>query len=107
MQTYSVFVTNPDGSEHRLEIPAGWQVMEALRDYGFPVKAECGGACCCATCHVYIDAEWLDRLSPVSDDEEAMLDSALEPRENSRLSCQIIMRADLDGLRLTVAPNGL
>jgi len=107
METYTVIVANPDGTESRLDIPAGWQVMEALRDYGFPVKAECGGACCCATCHVYIDPEWLGRLQPVRDDEEAMLDSALGLQDNSRLSCQIIMSKELDGLRLTVAPNGV
>lgn len=107
MQTYQVIVLNPDGTETALDVPEGWQVMEALRDYGFPVKAECGGACCCATCHVYIAEDWLDRLYPMRDDEESMLDGALSPQDNSRLSCQIIMSAELDGLRLTVAPNGV
>lgn len=107
METYHITVINPDGSEDRLEIPAGWQVMEALRDHGYPVKAECGGACCCATCHVYVAEEWLGRIPPMGDDEEAMLDSALALQENSRLSCQLVMNADLDGLRVAVAPNGV
>lgn len=107
METYHITVINADGTEDQLEIPVGWQVMEALRDYGYPVKAECGGACCCATCHVYVDPAWLSRIPQMSDDEEAMLDSALALQDNSRLSCQLVMRAELDGLRLTVAPNGV
>lgn len=107
METYHITIITQDGSEERLEIPAGWQVMEALRDYGYPVKAECGGACCCATCHVYVEPEWLSRLPAISDDEEAMLDSALALQDNSRLSCQLVMGADLDGLRLRIAPNGV
>jgi len=105
MKTLKIHVTNLDGTEEIVDALAGWQVMEILRDHGFPIKAECGGACCCATCHVYVDSEWLPRLAPPGDDEEAMMDSALEVRENSRLSCQIIMRDDLDGLRVTIAPN--
>lgn len=105
MKTLTIHVTDRDGSVHAVEALAGWQVMEILRDHGFPVKAECGGACCCATCHVYVDPEWIPRIAPIGDDEEAMLDSALDVRENSRLSCQIVMSDALDGLRVTVAPN--
>ncbi len=105
MKTLTLRVTDPEGHEHVVEALAGWQVMEILRDYGFSIKAECGGACCCATCHVYIDPEWLSRTGGPNDDEEAMLDSALEVRDNSRLSCQIIMSEALDGLRLRIAPN--
>lgn len=90
---------------HTLEALSGWQVMEILRDNGFPVKAECGGACCCATCHVYVDPEWIPRIVPMRDDEEVMLDSALEVKDNSRLSCQIVMSDALDGLRVIMAPN--
>ena len=67
--------------------------------------AECGGACACATCHAYVDAAWLEKLPAMDDMEDAMLDSALERRPNSRLSCQIEITDDLDGLVLTVADN--
>jgi 2Fe-2S ferredoxin len=101
-----IFVTTPDGREHVLDAIEGWQVMEILRDQGMPIKGECGGCCCCATCHVYVDPAWLPKLYPMRDDEESMLDQAQSPVEsNSRLSCQIIMTADLNGLRLTVAPG--
>jgi 2Fe-2S ferredoxin len=105
MKTLKIHVTDRGGATHTLDALPGWQVMEVLRDNGFPVKAECGGSCCCATCHVYIDPEWVSRIPPVGDDEEAMLDSAMEVRDNSRLSCQIVMSDALDGLCVTVAPN--
>lgn len=105
MKTLKIHVTNIDGTVHTVEALAGWQVMEILRDYGFPIKAECGGACCCATCHVYIPPEWADRLKPMSEDEEVMLDSAIDVRSNSRLSCQIVMSDDMDGLHVIIAPN--
>jgi len=53
-----IFVTDPQGKEHELEALEGWRVMEIIKDYGLPLKAECGGACCCATCHVYVSEEW-------------------------------------------------
>jgi 2Fe-2S ferredoxin len=105
MKTLTLNVTHSDGTEHTLEALAGWQVMEILRDHGFPVKAECGGACCCATCHVYIAPEWLGRIPSMGEEEEVMLDSALQVRDNSRLSCQIVMSEALDGLRVLIAPN--
>ena len=81
--------------------------MEIIRDHGFPMKAECGGACACATCHVYIGQEWINKLHPRSAEEEAMLDEAFDLRINSRLSCQIIMSVELDGLRVFLAENPL
>ena len=79
--------------------------MEVIRDYDLPIKAECGGACACATCHVYVDAEWLPKLIPASDEEIGMLDSAFDVQANSRLSCQILTAPELDGLRVTIAPS--
>ncbi len=105
MKTLTLNVTHSDGTDHTLEALEGWQVMEILRDYGFPLKAECGGACCCATCHVYIAPEWAGRVPPMGEEEEVMLDSALQVQENSRLSCQIVMTEALDGLRVLIAPN--
>ena len=101
-----IFVTDPDGKEHELEALEGWRIMEIIKDYGLPLKAECGGACCCATCHVYVDSEWMDKLYDMRDDEEDMLDEALgEVTDNSRLSCQILMSEELDGLKVTIAPG--
>lgn len=98
-----IFVTDQDGNRHELEAIEGWQVMEIIRDYGLPIKAECGGACCCATCHVFVDAEWQDKLFKMRDDEDDMLDEIFDRAENSRLSCQILMSEELDGLSVTLA----
>lgn len=103
-----IFVTDFDGAVHELEGIEGWRVMEIIRDYGLPIKAECGGACCCATCHVYVDDDWVPKLYPQSDDEKDLLDDqgvGLQP--NSRLSCQILMSEELDGLRLTMGAGSL
>ncbi len=102
-----IYVTDLEGIEHELEAVEGWRVMEIIRDYGLPIKAECGGACSCATCHVYVEEEWLDKIPAMKDEEEEMLDSAFDVQENSRLSCQIILDESLDGLRVTLAkgPN--
>ncbi|MGH6871677.1 MAG: 2Fe-2S iron-sulfur cluster-binding protein [Rhizomicrobium sp.] len=93
------------GAEHVLEGRDGWSVMEILRDAGLPIAAECGGACACATCHVYVDESWTDRLAPKSDAEIDMLDMALAVEPNSRLSCQITCKPELDGITVTIAPE--
>ncbi len=98
-----IHVTDQDGKEHTLDAIEGWRVMEIIRDHGLPIKAECGGACACATCHVYVDEEWQDKLAEMHDEEEEMLDEAFEVEDNSRLSCQIIMDESLDGLKVTLA----
>lgn len=101
-----IIATDPDGKEHMLDAVEGWQVMELLRDQDMPIKAECGGCCCCATCHVYVAPEWMDKLPPMRDDEESALDQAVaEVRPNSRLSCQIIMSEALNGLKVEIAPG--
>ena len=100
-----LFVTDQDGLEHELEALEGWRVMEVILDWGLPIKAECGGALACATCHVYVDPEWVDRLVPMSDEEEERLDDAMLVKANSRLSCQILMSDELDGLRVALAPG--
>ncbi len=99
-------VTDPTGVEHELEALEGWRVMEIIRDYGLPIKAECGGACSCATCHVYVDPDWLAKCPPMREDEEDMLDQAFDVEDNSRLSCQLIMNEALDGLKVKIAPSG-
>ncbi len=98
-----IYVTDLDGVEHALDAVEGWRVMEIIRDHGLPIKAECGGACACATCHVYVDEEWEDKVPPKGDEEDEMLDEAFNLEDNSRLSCQIIMNEDLNGLKVTIA----
>ena len=93
-----VVVRMPDGSSHRLEALEGWRVMEVIRDWGLPIKAECGGACACATCHVYVDEAWREKVGGPSPMEEDMLDFGFDVRPNSRLSCQIKVSDELDGL---------
>ena len=105
MKNVTLFVTDYDGKEHMLEGLEGWRAMEVIRDYGLPIKAECGGACACATCHVYVDPEWVSKLVPPTADEELSLDDAMAVEDNSRLSCQIILNEELEGLKLTLAPN--
>ena len=90
-----------NGKEHAIDAPVGQTVMEAAVKHAVPgIDADCGGACACATCHVYVDAAWLDKTgTPVPGSQEAsMLSFAAEAEFNSRLSCQIAMREELDGL---------
>jgi 2Fe-2S ferredoxin len=100
-----IFATDRDGKKYELEGRDGWTVMEILRDGGLDISAECGGACACATCHVYVAPDWYDKLNPPSDAEIDMLDMALAVEPTSRLSCQITCSPELDGLTVTVAPE--
>ena len=93
------------GKEHLLEGRDGWSVMEILRDGGLDIAAECGGACACATCHVYVTDGWFEKLPPASDAEIDMLDMALAVEATSRLSCQIVCSEATDGIKVTVAPE--
>jgi len=100
-----IVATDRIGKEHIVEGRDGWSVMEILRDAGLPIAAECGGACACATCHVYVTDGWYEKLTPPSDAEIDMLDMALAVEPTSRLSCQIICADVLDGIKVTVAPE--
>jgi len=100
-----IHVTDQDGIRHTLEALEGFRVMEIIRDWGLDIKAECGGACACATCHVHVAQEWTDLLYPIEAEEEDMLDQAFDVRDNSRLSCQLLMSEELDGLEVTLAPG--
>jgi ferredoxin, 2Fe-2S len=96
-------VTDKDGREVVIDARVGLSIMENIRTLPRSVEAICGGMCACATCHVYIDREWLARLPRRSYEEQSMLqDHASFDAESSRLSCQIVVRENLDGLRLTV-----
>jgi ferredoxin, 2Fe-2S len=93
----------PDGKAQTVEIAPGWSVMEgAVRALVPGIDADCGGACACATCHVYVDPAWEARLPAKSDMEEAMLDFAPEVKANSRLSCQLRVTSEMDGLVVRV-----
>ena len=100
-----IHVTDREGAEHTLEASEGWSVMEIIREAGLPIEAACGGCCACATCHVYVDEEYRDRLESPSDEEDRMLDEAYMVQENSRLGCQIPFSEELDGLKVTLAPE--
>ena len=101
--TVTVVFLLPDGARRRIVVPAGITMMEAARQNHVPgIVAQCGGACACATCHVYVDASWVAALQAPEDMEEGMLESAWEPRSNSRLSCQLQLSVALDGLEVTV-----
>lgn len=87
------------GSEHTVQAPVGLSLMQVALDNGVPgILADCGGNCSCATCQVYVEAEWQPRLSAPQPGEKEMIECALYPQENSRLSCQVIVTAELDGL---------
>ncbi|MBR3369013.1 MAG: 2Fe-2S iron-sulfur cluster binding domain-containing protein [Rhodobacteraceae bacterium] len=90
------------GTEHVVDVAAGLTVMEGARDNGIPgIEADCGGACACSTCHVYVDAEWVEKLPPKDPMEEDMLDFAYQPdAQRSRLTCQVKVTDDLDGLKV-------
>jgi 2Fe-2S ferredoxin len=97
-----VFI-EPGGARREITAPVGITLMEAARQHGIQgVVAQCGGACACATCHVYIDSAWAAKLEPREEMEEGMLETAWEPRESSRLSCQVHVTAELDGMQVTV-----
>ena len=89
-----------DGTEHSIDVESGLTVMEGAVNNSVPgIEAECGGACACATCHVYVDEQWLEKLESREDMEEDMLEcAASELQSNSRLSCQIEVSDALDGL---------
>jgi ferredoxin, 2Fe-2S len=103
MKIVNVRVTDRDGITHALEGLAGWRLMEVIRDHGLPMKAECGGACSCATCHVYVDALWVGALPLKREEENERLDDAFDVDDTSRLSCQIILDSALEGLHVTLA----
>jgi len=98
-------VIDRTGRRSSLEALDGWRLMEVIRDWGLPISADCGGAATCATCHVYVDPAWLDRLPQPTDEELDQLDTVPALAETSRLSCQLLMSEDLDGITVTLAPG--
>jgi 2Fe-2S ferredoxin len=102
--TIAVHLVEPDGTRHGLAARIGQSLMRAAVDADIDgIKADCGGVMTCATCHVYVDADWIGRLPPPSADEDAMLEMTAAPRApNSRLSCQIALAPELDGLTVAL-----
>jgi 2Fe-2S ferredoxin len=102
----TLFVVDRSGNERAVEGDAGLSVMEVIRDNGFDeLLALCGGSCSCATCHVHVDADWSHRVGGPHPDEADLLDSSDHRTDHSRLSCQIKFGPELDGLRVTIAPE--
>lgn len=103
-----IIVTTREGEEQVLEAGLHETVMAVIRDGGIPdIEAICGGSCACATCHVYVNGDYFQQLPPVTEDEQVLLEGSEHYRpEASRLSCQIHISEALDGLRVTIAPEG-
>ncbi|WP_437880419.1 2Fe-2S iron-sulfur cluster-binding protein [Pseudomonas sp. LRF_L74] len=102
-----LILTTRDGTVAPIEAEPGLTVMEIIRDSGVDeMLAICGGCCSCATCHVYVAPEFAARMPAVGDDENDLLDSSDYRQEHSRLACQLAFSADLDGLQVTLAPEG-
>lgn len=101
-----IHVTDQDGSQASINAESGLTLMEVLRDEGYDgIQALCGGNCSCATCHVYIDEDWLEKVGDQDDDEQDLLGDSDHQLPNSRLSCQIEVTDALDGLNVTIAPD--
>lgn len=103
-----LLVITLDGEQRELDVAAGDTAMAAIIAAGInDIEAICGGSCACATCHVYVDAAFFDRLAPISEDEQVLIEGTEHYRRGaSRLSCQIRMSDELDALALTIAPEG-
>lgn len=101
-----LIVSTREGETSEIEVEDGLTVMEAIRDNGFDeLLALCGGCCSCATCHVHVDPAFVGQLPEMSEDEDDLLESSDHRVETSRLSCQIPFTAELDGLKVTIAPE--
>ena len=98
-------VIDRDGQEHEVDGHAGFTLMENLRDLDYGVAAICGGMCACATCHVYVDTEWLGKLPAAQSDERDLINDLATGKPNSRLSCQIKFGEELAGLKVQIAPD--
>ena len=90
------------GNSKTIDVENGLSVMEGAIQNNIPgIDADCGGSMACATCHVYVKEEWFNKLTKAEDGEQDMIDMAFEPKKNSRLSCQLIVTDELDGLEVT------
>jgi 2Fe-2S ferredoxin len=102
----TITVIDRSGNARDVQADKGLSLMEVIRDNGFDeLLALCGGCCSCATCHVFVDAEFAGKLPAMSEDENDLLDSTDSRNESSRLSCQVPVTDELDGLTVTIAPE--
>jgi 2Fe-2S ferredoxin len=98
-----VVYVQPDGTEYPVEVPVGDTVMDGALDNGVPgILGQCGGGCTCSTCHCFVAAQWIGRVSAASGDELDLLEYLPTRESSSRLSCQIVLTDELDGLRVTL-----
>ena len=103
--TDKIIVEDRSGKIYDLEADEGLVLMEIIRDAGLPIEAACGGCAACATCHVYVDESWMSKLDPMEEDEDSMLDQTFNTKKNSRLSCQIPYKNELNGIKMKLAPE--
>lgn len=104
----SITFIQPDGSQRTVQIENGCTIMQGATANQIPgIKAECGGCCSCSTCHCYVDAAWVDRLPPMRDEEAGLVEFAWQYKPTSRLTCQLIVTDELDGLVLYVPERQL
>jgi len=101
----TIFVTDRDGLEHEIIAQEGENLMEILRDGGLPIEGICGGVCVCSTCHVYVAQDWMTKSGTRDDDEQVMVEDSGSFQGTSRLACQIEYTPELEGMRLTLAPE--
>ena len=99
-------VVDRDGKEHEIEAKPGLKIMEILRELDYGVAAICGGLCSCATCHIFVDETWVDRLPKKQSDEQELLTELSDYRPaTSRLSCQVEFTEALSGIKVSIAPD--
>ena len=102
----SIIYITAQGDRHEVDVAEGTSVMQGAVQNAIPgIDGDCGGSCACATCHVHVAENWTDQLHPIEAEQEDMLDQAFDVRDNSRLSCQLLMSEELDGLEVTLAPG--
>ena len=100
-----IYVKDREGNTHEIKSEDGLTLMETIRDAGLDIEAACGGCCACATCHIYIDKEWLEKLPKIEEEEDSMLDQAFHVTNQSRLGCQIQYTDKFNGIKIKLAPE--
>ena len=99
MSTHRIVFITADGTEHPVQATSGQTLMQCAQENLVPgILGDCGGCCSCATCHGYVDPAWISRVGPATEDERLLLDGGLDVRPNSRLTCQVFVAPELDGL---------